>query len=132
MKSKKFNLLILTILFMGIIFSSCGKFENPLEPAKDRIPAVSNTPSVKASQTAKDQLSQAIWITEIMYNPQGRDSLGEFVEIYNSSSKPIDIGGWYITDDDSKKFPDTIKDAGQGTVIQPGQYAVITDKVTNV
>lgn len=132
MKSKRLNLLILIILFMGVIFSSCSRVQNPLEPAKVRISASSNTPSANAAQAAKDQLSQAIWITEIMYNPQGRDSLGEFVEIYNSSSKPIDIGGWYITDAASKKYPDTIESAGQGTIIQSGQYAVITDKVTNV
>ncbi|MCP4306183.1 MAG: lamin tail domain-containing protein [bacterium] len=41
-----------------------------------------------------------IVITEIMQNPSMVwDSLGEWFEIYNAGSKPVDLAGWTITDE---------------------------------
>lgn len=44
--------------------------------------------------------SEEILITEIMQNPSMVwDSLGEWFEIHNAGSQPVDLGGWTITDD---------------------------------
>jgi hypothetical protein len=75
-------------------------------------------------------------ITEVLGNPCGRDSRNEFVELYNSSDKPIDVGGWWVTDGDEAdkivewevRFPamkigfNTITNS---TIIPPRSYAVI-------
>ena len=39
-----------------------------------------------------------IVITEVLGNPCGADSRNEFVELYNSGERAIDVGGWWITD----------------------------------
>jgi len=63
-------------------------------------------------------------ISEVMANPLDEDT-GEFVEIYNYGSVAIDMSFFVIWDGDEV---DTIFDfAGGGTVIGPGEYAVIVD-----
>lgn len=68
-------------------------------------------------------------INEIMYDPQGNDQSGEWVEVYNSSSQVVTIrtGG----SNDSWKFSDNSQHSlaltkGSAT-IAPGGYAVIVD-----
>ncbi|TSC92768.1 MAG: Uncharacterized protein CEN89_470 [Candidatus Berkelbacteria bacterium Licking1014_7] len=43
--------------------------------------------------------SQAIYISEILPNPIGKDEDGEFIEIYNSSNFIIDLSGWALDDE---------------------------------
>jgi hypothetical protein len=62
-------------------------------------------------------------ISEIMANPNGGDVPGEWIEIYNPASFPVDISGWFFADEDggsspSEPFPD-------GYVIEPGEAIVI-------
>lgn len=67
-------------------------------------------------------------ITEIMYDDTSAiDS--EWVEIRNTTGEPIDISGWYLTDDDT--YPEL---SGEGALIVPastiipaGGYLVLTD-----
>ncbi len=77
-----------------------------------------------------------IIITEVLGNPCGRDSRNEFVEIYNSSDKPIDVGGWWITDGDEadkivmweERFPSMkigFNTTTNSTIIPSRSYAVI-------
>jgi len=65
-----------------------------------------------------------ISISEILYDNRGDDI--EWVEIHNTGSAPIDISGWYLTDDDvypaqgegKVLFP-------EGTILDAGEYAVV-------
>ena len=43
-------------------------------------------------------LNAQIIISEVMYNLEGSDSPNEFVELYNSSTIPVDISNWIIAD----------------------------------
>ena len=52
----------------------------------------------------------------------GNGESSDWIELYNSSAQAIDIGGWYLTDDDDLKtqwqFPTR-------TVLQPGEYRLV-------
>ena len=49
---------------------------------------------------AAGQASGQVIITEIHANAAGGDVPGEFAEIYNTTTPPVDISGWYLADED--------------------------------
>jgi hypothetical protein len=57
-------------------------------------------------------------ITELQVNPNGDDSLGEYVEIFNPGHDPIDVTGWTVQD----CMADTARLDG---TIRSGAYHVI-------
>ncbi|MFH1943826.1 MAG: lamin tail domain-containing protein [bacterium] len=67
-----------------------------------------------------------IVLTEVMFDPAVSESTDEFVEIVNlNQSQTFNLEGWTLGDGNAT---DTIVDAGEGLVLQPGQYAVILDR----
>jgi hypothetical protein len=38
----------------------------------------------------------ALWISEVMYNPNGGDNGREWVELYNASGADVDLSGWSL------------------------------------
>ncbi len=65
-----------------------------------------------------------IVINEIMSHSHGGDP--DWIEIYNNSAGSIDIGGWYLSDDESNiaKY-----EFGTGTVIDGNSYLVVSEDV---
>jgi hypothetical protein len=71
-------------------------------------------------------------ITEIMYNPNSFEPLisngnmTEWVEIYNAGSAPVDISGWYLSDEDGSSggLP-------PGSMLGPKEAAVIHNEVVS-
>ncbi|MCP5048963.1 MAG: hypothetical protein GY940_17465, partial [bacterium] len=63
-----------------------------------------------------------VLFSEVLYDSRvNRDTEGEWIELYNSSSSAMDIGKWTIKDvDKTYTIPD-------GTTIGPGCYVVISD-----
>ena len=61
-------------------------------------------------------------ISEIMYNPDGADSLREWVEIYNNGATPVDVGGWTLEDLQDSQVATPIP---LGTILDPGQALVL-------
>ncbi len=61
-----------------------------------------------------------IIINEIMYNPDTSNC--EFVELFNNSAKPIEIGGWNIVDEDGNNFITSIT----GKILKPADYFVLS------
>ena len=59
-------------------------------------------------------------ITELMYNPVGDDTLGEFIELYNKGGNPVLIGSWTFIGV-TWTFP-------ADTVIDPDTAIVVTVK----
>jgi len=49
------------------------------------------------------------------------DIAPDWIELYNSSSKPVDLGGWYLSDDPDTPFKYRISD---GTTLPANGYAV--------
>jgi len=67
-------------------------------------------------------ISQVV-LSEIMFNPIGDERLNEFIELYNTSaSLTVDLKGWLVGDGE-KLAPIIARD--QGTLLQPGQFAVL-------
>jgi predicted ribosomally synthesized peptide with SipW-like signal peptide len=70
-----------------------------------------------------------ILINEVMYDPEQEDPRNEWVELYNPTSSPIDVGNWTITDctgpGTDYLVPDPVYGNGS-TVIPPDGYAMIT------
>lgn len=63
-------------------------------------------------------------ITEIMYNPDSTEnspSEAEWIELYNNTDYPIDLGGWYFADDVTRSgdFPSFILGAKSAVVAIP-------------
>jgi len=56
-------------------------------------------------------------INEIMYHPPANDTGGEFVEIFNRSTLPIDIGGWSFTRGVTFTFDDNVELPGFGFLV---------------
>ena len=66
-----------------------------------------------------------IVLTEIMFDPAGSEYHDEYVELYNTSdAEPVDLAGWTLSDSSDT---DGIIGRDQGTVLEPGQFALILD-----
>jgi hypothetical protein len=66
----------------------------------------------------------SVLITEVMANAS-TESTGEFVEIYNAGSAPLDLAGLMITDGDDDDLLQAFD--GGTTVVGAGEYAVVVD-----
>jgi hypothetical protein len=61
----------------------------------------------------------SVVVNEVMANPAAGQS--DWIELHNTTSQPMDIGGWFLSDDkdDLKKYR-----ISKGTVISPAGYVV--------
>lgn len=82
------------------------------------VPLVPGTPTpIIAEASSVSQL----WITEIMMNPGVvSDTLGEWIELYNPNSFPVDLLNWVLADDGSDYHI-----IETSLIIQPGSYVVL-------
>lgn len=70
-----------------------------------------------------------LYINEIMPNPKGSDAEGEWIELYNSSKKDIDLTNWFL--DDSKYGSDPYL-FPEETIIESDSYLVIKITESNI
>lgn len=63
-------------------------------------------------------------IHEFMVNPPGNDEEGEWIELFNSTDKPLALGGWFLDDDERGSSPYAIP---PDTFLEPGQYWVVRE-----
>ncbi len=70
---------------------------------------------------AQTESADHVVINEVDINPPGDDSktINEWVELYNPTDSPVDIGGWKIASTTVLKKTMTIS---SGTIIQPGKF----------
>jgi len=83
--------------------------------------------------------SNDIIISEIFPNPAGDDSEGEFIELYNSGGRAVDLTGWRLGDNSKRKYeleeiitnsngiatPPIASGARNDNTIKAGEYLVI-------
>lgn len=56
----------------------------------------------------------------------------DWIEIYNKGTLPVDISGWYITDDDTSRLSkNKTTPLPEGTFLNPGEYARVPDGTGN-
>ena len=82
--------------------------------------------ATKSSSTIKyknGDLSNEIFITEIMPNPNGNDSKKEWIELTNTGNSDLNLGNWTLDDGEngSKPYliPDTVNIAAGSSIIFP-------------
>ncbi len=80
-----------------------------------------------------DRENKSILINEVLYNPKFDDRFYEWVELYNPSSRSINISGWIIGDNSANDSIEGDIVHGNGSLVIPAYgYAVITSKDTKV
>ncbi|MCK5608010.1 lamin tail domain-containing protein [Candidatus Pacearchaeota archaeon] len=63
-------------------------------------------------------------INEIMVNPVGKDTEGEWIELFNNTSELIDLSDWYLDDAEGNSSPHKLEN---GTMIGPGARIIIKE-----
>jgi hypothetical protein len=76
----------------------------------------------------------AVLITEAMADPSGTDADREWIEIYNNGAEAVDLSNYKIGDEEASPLSGPGTEGmyffPSGAVIQAGQVAIITQKVT--
>ncbi len=91
----------------------------------DGAPTFQRLLSVTAGTSNAAPRSSPIVINEIMYNPISGNTDDEFVELYNRSGSPVNIGNWGFTRGIDYNFP-------PNTMIAPGAYVVVAKNATRM
>ncbi len=68
-------------------------------------------------------------INEVMPDPQGADGESEWVELYNSTTEPIDLSFWYVDDEEGASSAYQIP---EGTIVDVGEYLIFENPVLNL
>ena len=86
--------------------------------------------SLAVALPSRGQNPGAIVITEVMVNPGGTitDANGEWVELYNMTFAPIDVGGWVVRDSAAPGVRPPFQ-LPVGTVIPAGRFFVLGNTV---
>ena len=73
--------------------------------------------------------ARGVVISELLTNPVGGGTDGDQVELYNSTSAPIDVAGWYLSDASGSPRKYKINSVGGtvNTVIAAGGYLVLKE-----
>lgn len=67
-----------------------------------------------------------VLISEFFPNPAGKDTDGEWIELFNSGAEPADLSGWALKDASGKGF------SLDGYRIAPFDYLVLDSKTTKI
>jgi hypothetical protein len=74
------------------------------------------------------ELNSEILITEIMYNPAVQEPGGEWIELYNRSSKTIDLSEIKIGDSETRGDSEGMYRFPSASVIEPGQVIIVANR----
>ncbi|HUU91758.1 MAG TPA: lamin tail domain-containing protein, partial [Phycisphaerae bacterium] len=79
-----------------------------------------------AADPAPEYPVGALVINEVLAHQD--QPTGDWIEIYNNYSQPIDLAGWFLSDDSAALTQYEITETAPGDkVLQPGQYMVFTE-----
>jgi hypothetical protein len=84
-------------------------------------PGASTTLTATFVQDLADTIG--VVINEINYNSNAAFNPGDWIELYNGSTKPADLSGWHYTDSD----PTHLYTFPAGTVLGAGEYLVVAE-----
>lgn len=62
-------------------------------------------------------LARSVVINELMFSPMTDNDLDEYVELYNRSASPVDVGGWRFTEGINFTFPPNTTIAANGYLV---------------
>jgi len=73
-------------------------------------------------------IDTGVIISELLINPEGADTVGEFIEVYNAGNVAVDITGWSLNDKIGKIKTFSVL----GVDINPGEYKVFYYSETKI
>lgn len=68
-------------------------------------------------------VNSSIVINEISYKQFGNPNSGDWIELFNGSSEPIDLSQWVFSDESDNEFL-----IPEGYILEPNDYLVLTEK----
>ena len=71
-----------------------------------------------------------IIISEIMHSPDGSDTDREYVEVFNTTSRAIDLKDWVLVGEDPALSDPESDDVDDAVVVEPGEFAVLCENGT--
>ena len=83
-----------------------------------------------ASAADVNSAEMSVRINEVMYNPAGSEVEGEWIELLNNGSEPVNVTGWIVTDQDGSDdfvFPRMEMPPGAFVVLHAGSGSNTTD-----
>ncbi|MEA1962796.1 MAG: helix-hairpin-helix domain-containing protein [Patescibacteria group bacterium] len=97
-------------------FNNEQDFNITIEPTKNSSNIIiSEIPEETKEDAVEEKInydySAEILISEILPNPKGSDTENEFIEIYNSSGKDIDLNGWILGDESKNAIKSKLTEA---------------------
>ncbi len=85
--------------------------------------SVTNSTNIQANFSVDSSTAGEIVINEINYNSADDFDPGDWIELFNTTNKPVDISGWYYSDsDDNHKFY-----FPEETIIDSSGYLVVVE-----
>ena len=84
--------------------------------------AIRGRQSAVTSQALRN--ADPVKINEVRFRTS-TNSTDQFIELYNSSAKDVDISGWTITNTPSQSTPATLATIPTGTTLDAGQYYLL-------
>ncbi len=105
----------------------CDDLDPSVNPgaAEDRENGVDDDCDGQADEPPK-YLPGDLLITEIMYNPNDvDDAVGEWIEVFNTTTESISLNGWVIGDDDANHVV-------YGSAVVPGNERVVLGASANI
>ncbi len=69
----------------------------------------------------EDYSAVQVFISEFLPNPEGPDTVGEFIELFNPNDFSVDLTGWRLDDCEGGSRPWKIS----GVILVPGGYAAV-------
>ncbi|MFA6198305.1 MAG: lamin tail domain-containing protein [Patescibacteria group bacterium] len=70
----------------------------PSTPSKSDTVPITTKKEASTTKTASGDVSNRVWLTELLPNPSGSDTENEYIEITNFDTRPINLLGWKLTD----------------------------------
>ncbi len=118
----KFSLRFLALLLLlSTLFTACGIVDTPFEDGEIEGDGGWNDTTAGGDKTHLK--NNTVWINEVCSKSSNADMGGfDWIELYNSGAKDVDISGWRLTD--------TKKELGryvfpENTIIGSGEYMLI-------
>ena len=125
MKTKRALREVLKVLLFLVLVSSLIGFSNlnPIQNTRTIYYPLMNH-LVPVSEDLKNQLV----ISEIMFNPEGSEPGGEWIEIFNRSSMGFDLYGYKIGDSEIRGDLEGMYAFPEGSYIPAGQTILIANQ----
>lgn len=97
------------------------------DPGKVDVSLPTPTPTLLAGGTPTPHAELSLLVSEVLYDPEGTDPAGEWIEIYNYGDGIIGLDGLRIGDEETQGGGEGMLLFPDGQFIQPGEVLVIAN-----